>query len=155
MDPRDDRLENLLAAYQQRKQDETRRQVERALRVEETRTRGADALRRAALAPLRDAAERLRIAGHEVVYQEMLDAYPPGLRLHLWPRPGPLDTTRPRRATFELVWGDPEPDALCARRWTSEGLDRLHDQGSAGADTLDELWVREQVIEFVGAALAG
>lgn len=147
-----DRLEFLLSDYERRKQDETRRQVERAIRLEAARKKGAEYLRRFAIHAARNVAERLQSAGHRVVHQEFLDAYPPSIRIHLWPKTGPMepdDEGEERRTTFELVWGDPDPDALCARRWTSEGLDQLQNQGSARPGVLDETWVREQLIMFV------
>ncbi len=146
---KDDRLEFLLSEYERRKQDETQRQVQRAIRLEEARKRGAEFLRRYALEIVREVAERLQQAGHRVVHQELLDAYPPSVRIHLWPKGGPLDETEPKRNTLELVWGDPDQDALCAKRWTSEGLHQLQQLGSARAGILDELWVKEQLMTFV------
>jgi hypothetical protein len=55
--------------------------------------------------------------------------------------------------TLELVWGDPEPDRLIARRWSSEGLGNMSDQASSPAVDVDELWVREQLLSFVRDAL--
>jgi hypothetical protein len=103
----------------------------------------------------RDATEKLQQAGHEVVHQEMLDAYPPSVRLHFWPKPGPLDKGERARATLEFVWGDPVQDALCARRWTAEGLDRLQQQGSARPGAIDEAWTRDQLFTFVRDTLEG
>ncbi|NJD20993.1 MAG: hypothetical protein FIA95_17120, partial [Gemmatimonadetes bacterium] len=120
-----DRLDVLLSEYERRKQDETQRQVQRAIRLEEARKVGADLLRRHVIDAARTVAERLQMAGHRVTHQEFLDAYPPNVRIHLWPKPGPLDEREPRRSTLELVWGEPTPDALSAKRWTSEGLDRM------------------------------
>lgn len=148
-----DRLEFLLTDYERRKQEETRRQVERAVRLEEARKKGTEYLRRFVLEPARNVAERLQGAGHRVVHQELLDAYPPHVRIHLWPKVGPMDEGDGTRHTLELVWGDPDPDSLCARRWTSEGLDKLVLQGSARPGVLDETWVREQLIIFVRETL--
>jgi len=153
LEAKGDRLEFLLTDFERRKQDETRRQVERAIRLEDARKKGADQMRRHVLESARNVAERLESAGHRVVHQELLDAYPPSVRIHLWPKAGPLDEEESRRTTLELVWGDPDPDALCAKRWTTEGLDRLHHQGSARIGILDETWVREQLIEFVRSTL--
>lgn len=150
-----DRLETLLTDYEQRKQEETRRQVQRAIRLEETRKAGAEHLRRFVLEPARTVAEQLQAAGHRVVHQELLNAYPPAVRIHFWPRPGPLDEKEPVRTTLELVWGETDPDTLCAKRWTSEGLNRLHHQGSARAGVLDAEWVREQLMTFVRDTLDG
>lgn len=154
-DSQGDRLEFLLSEYERRKQEETRRQVERAIRLEDARKKGADYLRRFAIHPARSVTERLQSAGHRVVHQEFLDAYPPNIRIHLWPKAGPLDGGQEGRTTLELVWGDPDPDALCARRWTSAGLDKLVQQGSARPGVLDETWVREQLITFVRDTLEG
>ena len=88
-----------------------------------------------------------------MVHQELLDAYPPNVRIHLWPKVGPLDEGEGNRSTLELVWGDPDEDSLCAKRWTSEGLDKLFHQGSARPGVLDETWVREQLITFVRETL--
>jgi hypothetical protein len=155
LDPKRDRLEALLSDYERKKQDETRRQVEHAVKLEESRKKGAEYLRRYVMQQARDAAEKLQQAGHEVVHQEMLDAYPPSVRLHLWPKPGPLDEGERARATLEFVWGDPVPDSLCARRWTSEGLDRLQQQGSARPGAIDEAWTRDQLFTFVRDTLEG
>ena len=54
---------------------------------------------------------------------------------------------------IELVWGDPEPDRLFARRWTATGLGELQILGSVPAVDVDELWVREQLLSFVREAL--
>lgn len=155
MEDQGDRLEFLLSDYERRKQEETQRQVQRAIRLEEARKRGAEYLRKYVLEAARSVASRLQEAGHRVVHQELLDAYPPGVRIHLWPKGGALDDHEPQRSTLELVWGDPNPDALCAKRWTSEGLDRLQHQGSARAGALDELWVKEQLMTFVRETLEG
>ncbi len=64
-----------------------------------------------------------------------------------------MDLDEPKRRTIELVWGDPDPDRLFARRWTSEGLGDMHEQGSVPAVDVDELWVREQLLAFVRDAL--
>ncbi len=98
-------------------------------------------------------AESLEQAGHKVVYQEFLDAYPPNVRLHLYPRGGPMDLEKPKRWTMELIWGDPDPDRLFARRWTSSGLGETEELGSVPAVDVDELWVREQFLSFVRDAL--
>lgn len=139
--------------YERRKQDETRRMVERAFRLEEARKKGADHLRRFALPHTREVAERLEQSGHRVVYQEFLDAYPPNVRLHLYPKVGPLDLEDSKRWTIELVWGDPEPNRLYARRWTSNGLGEMQQIGSVPEIDVDELWVREQFLSFVRLAL--
>ena len=149
-----DEFEALLADYERRKQQEAERTVRRALEIETARRKGAEAMRRHAIAHARDVAGRLRAAGHRVVYQELLEAYPPNLRLHLYPKAGPMDLEEPRRWTLELTWGDPEPDKLFARRWTSTGLADMVDLGSVDANELDELWVREQFLSFVRKALA-
>jgi hypothetical protein len=149
------RLDALLTGYERRKQDETQQQVQRALRLEEARKVGAEYLRKFVVEVARRVAERLEEAGHRVVHQELLGAYPPNVRIHLWPKAGPLDDDEPRRTTLELVWGDPTPNTLCAKRWTSEGLHRLQQQGSVRAEALDELWVREQFMVFVRETLDG
>lgn len=146
-------LESLLSDYERRKQDETRRMVQRAFKLENARKKGAEHLRRFALPHTREVAERLEQSGHRVVYQEFLDAYPPNVRLHLYPKTGPLDLKEPMRWTIELVWGDPEPDRLYAKRWTSDGLGELHQLGSVPDIDVDELWVREQFMSFVRDAL--
>jgi hypothetical protein len=148
-----DHLDSLLTDYERRKQDETRRMVQRAFKLENARKKGAEHLRRFALPHLRDVADRLQEAGHTVVYQEFLDAYPPNVRLHLYPKAAPMDLEEPKRRTLELVWGDPDPDRLFVRRWTSQGLGEVRDQASAPAVDVDELWVREQLIAFVREAL--
>lgn len=153
MSTQPDPLDTLLSDYENRKQDETRRLVQRAFKLENARKKGAEHLRRFALPHSREVAERLQQAGHEVVYQEFLDAYPPSVRLHLYPKAGPLDLQPPRRLTIELVWGEPEPDRLFARRWTSEGLGEMTELGSVPAVDVDELWVREQLMAFVRDAL--
>jgi hypothetical protein len=149
-----DQLESLLTDYERRKQDETRRLVQRAFKLENARKKGAEHLRRFALSHTREVAERLQQAGHEVVYQEFLDAYPPNVRLHLHPKVGALDFGEPKRATIELVWGEPEPDRLVARRWTVGGLGEVVEQGSVPAVDVDDLWVREQLLAFVRDALS-
>jgi hypothetical protein len=148
-----DNLESLLTDYERRTQDETRRLVQRAFKLENARKKGAEHLRRFALPHTREVADRLQQAGHQVVYQEFLDAYPPNVRLHLYPKSGPLDLEEPKRRTLELIWGDPEPDRLFVRRWTTEGLDSMTEQGSVPAVDVDELWIREQLLAFVREAL--
>jgi len=106
-----------------------------------------------ARAPVDSLRERLQQAGHKVVYQEFLDAYPPNLRMHLYPKTGAMDFEEAKRWTIELVWGDPDPDRLFARRWTSEGLGEMHEMGSVPAVDVDELWIREQFTTFVRDAL--
>lgn len=153
MSQRNDQLESLLSDYERRKQAETRRMVQRAFKLENARKKGAEHLRRYALPHSREVAERLEQSGHRVVYQEFLDAYPPNIRMHLYPRTGAMDFDEPARSTIELVWGDPEPDRLFARRWSSEGLGDLHELGSVPAVDVDELWVREIFLTFVRDAL--
>jgi hypothetical protein len=148
-----DPLDTLLSDYERRKQDETRRMVQRAFKLENARKKGAEHLRQFALPHTRETAERLQEAGHRVVYQEFLDSYPPNVRLHLYPRGGPMDLEEPKRLTLEFIWGDPDPDRLFARRWSSEGLGEAQDQGSVPAVDVDELWVREQLLSFVRDAL--
>jgi hypothetical protein len=148
-----DPLESLLTDYERRKQDETRRTVQRAFKLENARKKGAEHLRRYALPHSREVAERLQQAGHRVVYQEFLDAYPPNVRLHLYPKGSPLEVEEPKRKTIELVWGDPAPDRLFARRWTPDGLGEMQELGSVPAVDVDELWVREQLLSFVRDAL--
>jgi hypothetical protein len=148
-----DSLDSLLADYERRKQDETRRMVQRAFKLENARKKGAEHLRRFALPHTREVADKLQQAGHKVVYQEFLDAYPPNIRLHLYPKTSPLEALEPKRMTIELVWGEPEPDRLFARRWTSEGLSGVQEQGSVPAVDVDELWIREQLMTFVREAL--
>lgn len=148
-----DPLDSLLTDYERRRQDETRRMVQRAFKLENARKKGAEHLRQFALPHSREVAERLQQAGHRVVYQEFLDAYPPNVRLHLYPKPGPMNLEEPRRLTLELMWGDPDPDRLFARRWSSEGLGDVQDLGSVPAVDVDELWVREQLLAFVRDAL--
>ena len=169
-----DLLESVLSDYESRKQEDAQRQVTRALQLEKARKRGADYLRLFAIDATRDVAARLTEAGHRVLHQEFLGAYPPNVRLHLWPKPGPLDREDPQRSTLELVWGEPEPDALGVRRLTSEGpevqgLARPRGQKVAAAvlftheqdgrasegDILDDLWVKEQLLVFVREALEG
>jgi len=153
LNPPDKELESLLSDYERRKQDETRRMVQRAFKLENARKKGAEHLRRFALPHSREVAERLQEAGHRVVYQEFLDAYPPNVRLHLYPKGGAMELDEARRWTIELVWGDPDPDRLFARRWSSEGLGEMEELGSAPAFDIDELWVREQFLTFVRDAL--
>jgi hypothetical protein len=148
-----DPLESLLSDYERRKQDETRRMVQRAFKLENARKKGAEHLRRFALPHTREVAERLQEAGHEVVYQEFLDAYPPNVRLHLYPKGGPMELEESKRLTIELVWGDPDPDRLFVRRWSAEGLGEMQEQASVPAVDVDELWVREQLLAFVRDAL--
>lgn len=152
MTTKDDHLESLLTDYERRKQDETRRHVQRAFTIENARKTGAECLRRHAVVHAREVAERLQLAGHEVIYQEFLDAYPPHIRLHLYPKRGPLDHEEPKRWTVELIWGDPDPDRLFARHWTS-ALGDMHELGSLPGVDVDELWIREQFLAFVRAAL--
>ena len=153
LDAPGDRLESLLTDYERRKQDETRRLVQRALLLEEDRKQGADCFRRWALQHTRDVADRLQQAGHGVVYQELLDAYPPNVRIHLYPKQSPLDEEKPGRVTLELTWGEPGANELVAKRWTAEGLASVKNQATVSADELDELWVREQLLTFVRDAL--
>ena len=153
MSHRPNDLEALLSDFERRQQETTRRMVQRAFKLENARKKGAEHLRQYVLAHCREVAERLQQAGHEVVYQEFLDAYPPNVRLHLYPKPSPFDLTAGERRTLELVWGDPEPDRLFARSWSSQGLGNVRDLGSASAVDVDELWVREQLLEFVREAL--
>ncbi len=153
MSTQPDPLDTLLSDYERRKQDDTRRMVQRAFKLENARKKGAEHLRRFALPHTREVAERLQQAGHEVVYQEFLDAYPPNVRLHLYPKAGPLDLGQRQRLTIELIWGEPEPDRLYVRRWTSEGLGEVREMGSVPAVDMDELWVREQLLAFVRDAL--
>jgi hypothetical protein len=148
-----DPLETLLSDYERRKQDETRRMVQRAFKLENARRKGAEHLRTFALPHTREVAERLEQAGHKVVYQEFLDSYPPNVRMHLYPRGGPMDFDEPKRWTIELVWGEPDPDRLFARRWTSDGLGEMLELGSAQDIDVDELWIREQFMTFVRDAL--
>jgi len=144
-----DRLDTLLSDYEQRTQEQTRRLVQRALVLEEDRKRGAEYLRAHALQHTRDVAERLQQAGHGIVYQELLDAYPPNVRIHLSPKPSPLDEEKPGRTTLELTWGEPGQNELIARRSTGEGLSSTRNQAVVAADALDDLWVREQLFIFV------
>ena len=149
-----DDFDLLLADYERRKQTDAERTVKRALELETARRKGAEAMRRHLLEHAREVAGRLRSAGHRVVYQEMLEAYPPAVRMHLYPKAGPMDLEDSRRWTLEFTWGDPDPDRLCARRWTSTGLADMVDLGSIPASELDQLWVREQFLSFVRNALA-
>ena len=148
-----DPLESVLTEYERRKQDETRQMVQRAFKLENARKKGAEHLRRFALPHSREVAERLQQAGHRVVYQEFLDSYPPNVRLHVYPKGGPLDLDEHKRQTIEFVWGDPTPDRLFARSWTQDGLGELQERGSVPAVDVDELWVREQLLGFVRDAL--
>ena len=148
-----DQLEALLSDYELRKQDETRRMVQRAFKLENARKKGAEHLRRFALPHTREVADRLQQAGHQVVYQEFLDAYPPSVRLHLYAKGGSMDFDRPQRQTIELIWGDPDPDRLFVKTWTPEGLGDMREMGSVPAVDVDELWVREQLLTFVRDAL--
>lgn len=150
--PSDD-LEVLLAEYRRRKQQDAERLVRKALSIEQSRKRGAELLLQHAVRHAREVAGRLRQGGHRVVYQELLEVYPPSLRLHLYPHAGPMDLEDPDRWTFELTWGPVQPDRLVATRWTSTGLADQVEMGSIGADELDELWVREQFLAFVRHAL--
>ncbi len=153
MTTENDPLESLLTDYERRKQDETRRMVRRAFKLENARRKGAELLREFTLQHTREVAERLQQAGHRVVYQEFLDAYPPNVRMHVYPKLGPMELGEARRWTMELVWGEPEPDRLFARRWTSDGLGEMREMGSVPDIDLDELWVREQLTKFVRDAL--
>ena len=135
-----DPLDTLLSDYERRKQDETHRMVQRAFKLENARRKGAEHLRRFALPHTREVAERLEEAGHKV-------------RMHLYPKSGPMDFDPPKRWTIELVWGDPQPDRLFARRWTSDGLGEMLELGSVADVDIDELWVREQFMTFVRDAL--
>lgn len=148
-----DSLESLLSEYERRKQDETRRMVQHAFKLENARRKGADHLRRHVVAHSREVADRLQEAGHRVVYQEFLDAYPPNVRMHLYPKRGPMDLEEPGRWTIELVWGEPQPDRLYARQWTSKGLADAKELGSTEDVHIDELWVRERLTAFVREAL--
>ena len=163
-------LDSLLFDYERRKQEDARRQIKRAVRLEEARKRGAEFLHLFAIDAVRDVAARLKEAGHRVAQQEFLDGYPPKVRLHLWPKPGPLDPKEPLCSTLELAWGEPEPDALSVLRLTSEGSEVVQglarprapvlfthepeDRTSVG-DILDDLWVKEQLLVFVREALEG
>jgi hypothetical protein len=146
-------IDDLLTDYERKKQEETRGLVNRALELEAARTKGAELLRKHVLPHAREVAARLRKAGHRVLYQELLESYPPNVRLHFYPKVGPMDLTEPKRWTLELTWGDPEPDALVAQRWTSGGLGEMVELGSVPAAELDQLWVREQYLNFVRRAL--
>lgn len=126
--------------------------VRQAFRLENARKKGAEHLRRFALPHAREVAEKLQQAGHRVVYQEFLDAYPPNVRLHLYPRRSAMRSDEAPRSTFELVWGEPDPDRLFARSLVS-GAGAAQELGSAAAMDLDELWVRERFLNFVRTAL--
>jgi hypothetical protein len=127
--------------------------VQQAFKLENSRKKGAEHLRRYAVTHTRDVTDRLQQAGHRVIYQELLDAYPPNVRLHLYPKGGPMDLEEPRRMTLEFTWGDPEPDRLFVRRWSSSGLAELNELASVPAVDVDELWVREQLMSFIRDAL--
>jgi hypothetical protein len=127
--------------------------VQRAFKLENARKKGAEHLRQFALPHTREVAERLQQAGHRVVYQEFLDSYPPNVRLHLFPKASPMNLSEPIRLTLELIWGDPDPDRLFARRWSAAGLGESQDLGSVPAVDVDELWIREQLLTFVRDAL--
>jgi hypothetical protein len=148
-----DPLDDLLNSYERRKQDDTRRVVERAERLERNRRRGAEVLRRYAVDAARTACARLERAGHRVMLQELLQNYPPSIRIHLWPRRGPFDDDVPERVTMEIAWGEPIPGELCVRWWDSEGASAIVDQGSITEEDVDELWVREQILDFLRAVL--
>jgi len=148
-----DELESILTDYEHRKQTETRRMVQRAFQLENARKKGAEHLRRFALQHSREVADRLQQAGHRVVYQELLDAYPPSVRLHVYPSQSPMASSEPKRRTLELVWGDPTPDRLFARGWAEDGLGDIREYGSVPAVEVDEIWVREQILTFVRSAL--
>jgi hypothetical protein len=92
-------------------------------------------------------------ARSSVVYQEFLDSYPPNVRLHLYPMRGPMDQGDSKRMTIEFIWGDPDPDRLFARRWSSRGLGEMQELGSVPAIDVDDLWVRELLLTFVRDAL--
>jgi hypothetical protein len=154
LDHIDDSLDALLSDHERKKQQETRRQVERALQLEADRKTGAALLRAHVVDAARNVTERLLQAGHEVLCLEHLDAYPPGIRIHLWPKPGPLDTDEPQRATLEFVWGEPKAGFLCIRRWTRSGLGNVQEQAAEPPAGVDELWAREQLLSFVREALA-
>jgi hypothetical protein len=154
VDHPEDQLDELLSGYERRKQEETRLQVQRAVRLEGQRKQGAGVLREFVVQHARDVAERLEGAGHRVVYQELLDHYPPSVRLHLWPRPGPMEGGESLRRSLEFVWGDPKAEALCVKMWKASGAFRLVLKGSAPPDPLDELWVRERLLSFVQETLA-
>lgn len=148
-----DQLETVLSDYERRKQEETRRMVQRAFKLENARKKGAEHLRQFTLPHSREVADRLQQAGHRVVYQEFLDAYPPNVRLHLYPKQGPMDLEEPRRRTIEFVWGEPDPDRLFVKTWSDSGLGDLQELASVPSYDVDELWVREQLLAFVREAL--
>lgn len=148
-----DEFDVALSDYERRKQEQARDLIQRALALENARQKGADLLRKHVLVHARDVASRLRKAGHRVIYQELLDSYPPNVRLHLYPKVGPMDLTEPKRWTLELTWGEPQPDRLVAQRWTSSGLAEMVELGAVLPSDLDELWVREQFLSFVRRAL--
>ena len=150
----DGRLDALLREYEDRKQEETQEQVRKALALEESRRKGAELLRRFVSDEAEHSVERLERAGHTVVYQEFFDHYPPGARIHVWPKSAPLDADPPGRVTLEFTWGEPQERKLCVRRWTTAGLGTSVDQGAAGRLELDELWVREQILDFVRVILS-
>jgi hypothetical protein len=148
-----DPLDELLNSYERRKQDETRRLVERAERLEKNRRRGAEVLRRHAVEAARHACARLERAGHRVLHQELLQNYPPSIRIQLSPRRWPFDADLPERFTMELAWGEPVSGELCVRWWDADGSSAIVDQGSVPEDDVDELWVREQILDFLRAVL--
>jgi hypothetical protein len=149
----DDDFDAMLADYDRRKQQEAERIVKKAFEIETARRKGAEIMQKYVIPHAREVAGRLRQAGHRVVYQELLEAYPPNLRLHLYPKGGPMDLEQPSRRTLELTWGDPDPDKLHATRWTSTGLADMVDLGSVSSTDIDELWVREQFLNFVRTSL--
>lgn len=150
-----DHLDDLLQAYDRRKQEETRHLVAKARRLEEERQKGADLLRQFVVPYVRRSAGRIEEAGHQVAVDEMLDAYPPGVRLHTWVKPGPLEEAGASpRFTLEFVWGDPHDEMMCVKRWSSAGLDKLAHQGQCRPGVLDSTWVLEQIHVYVGHALS-
>jgi hypothetical protein len=148
-----DQLDTLLSEYDRRKQDETKRMVQRALELEYARRRGAQVLRDHAIAHTRGVAEKLEQAGHRVLYQEFLDAYPPTIQMHLHPKAGPMDVDQPTSWSVEFTWGDDEPERLFIRRRTSRHPTEVRELASASEAEVDELWVREQLLTFVRDAL--
>ena len=151
-DPLDD-LDGVLSDYERRKQLQARDLIQRALQLEHARIKGAEVLSKHVPSHARDVVGRLRKGGHRVLYQELIESYPPNVRLHFYPKVGPMDLSEPRRWTLELTWGNPEPDRLVAQRWTSTGLGEMVQLGSASDSEIDELWVREQFLNFVRRAL--
>lgn len=148
-----DGLDGLLDRYETGKQEEARTLVQRALALEQARTEGAELFREYVLPHVREVVPRLRQAGHKVVFHELLDGYPPSVRLHLYPRSGAMDMEARERWTLELTWGDPRPGRMVAQRWTSAGLGDMEELGSVTGAELDRLWVREVVLTFVRRAL--